>query len=535
MLTKVRESRHAVFLTTLLAILVGAGCAQLPSLKSQEPSLALRATSNTPIGQVVTPLANEHPGQSGVVPLRAGPDAFAARVLLADAAQRSLDVQYYIWHADMSGVLLLDALRRAAARGVRVRLLLDDINTSGMDATLAAVAALPNVELRLFNPIASRQWRTLGLIADFSRLNRRMHNKAFIADNQVAIVGGRNIGDEYFGAGREPQFFDLDLFAIGPIVGETSENFDRYWNSASAYPATSLLVPATPEDTLAFDSRLRAVEQDPASRHYQEALATSPFVSDMLAHRLQFAWAHVSLVSDDPAKVLGAANDQGLVWTKLKLVVARPRTEFTLSSPYFVPGVDGAKDFVTMARSGVRVVVLTNSLEATDVPAVHAGYARHRVELLRAGVELYELKRGVDPHTEMVRRRLPDAGPAGFGGSGGSGMQGSSGSSLHAKAFTVDEDAAFVGSFNFDPRSAKLNSEMGFVVDSPALTQSMLHVFKGRLKDNAYRVRLTEGDSLQWIETIDGREVIHEDEPGTTFWRRLGISVLSLLPIDWLL
>jgi putative cardiolipin synthase len=488
-----------------------------------------RNTADTRIGRAATPLLEAHPGRSGVVALRLGGDAFAARVLLADAAERTLDVQYYIWHADMSGTLLLDALRRAAGRGVRVRMLLDDNNTSGLDSTLAAFAALPNVEVRLFNPFASRSWRALGFLTDFARLNRRMHNKSFTADNQVTIVGGRNVGDEYFGAASELLFFDLDILAIGPVVGDVSEDFDRYWNSASSYPASSLLPPATAESENALDRRLQSERNDPAARDYEQAIAASPFVADMLARRLAFDWARVQLVSDDPAKALGKATDGELLWSRLKRIVAKPRSELIVSSPYFVPGAKGTEYFAAMAAAGVRITVLTNSLEATDVPAVHAGYAKRRFDLLRAGVDLYELKRGVDPHAAGMRRLQ------GREGSGGSSLPGSSGSSLHAKAFTVDGEHVFVGSFNFDPRSARLNTEMGFVIDSAALARSMADVMHRRLVENAYRVRVSDRGELQWVETVDGREIVHDHEPGTSFWRRLGVSILSLLPIEGLL
>jgi putative cardiolipin synthase len=523
------RGRAAAVLVAGLAAVLLQGCIALPSLEPRTPSSMLHHTADTRLGRAANALLEEHRGRSGVFALRTGGDAFAARVLLADAAERTLDVQYYIWHADMSGTLLLDALRRAAARGVRVRMLLDDNNTSGLDGTLAAFAALANVEVRLFNPFASRGWRVLGFLTDFERLNRRMHNKSFTADNQATIVGGRNVGDEYFGAASELLFFDLDVLAIGPVVSDVSEDFDRYWNSASAYPAAALLPPATEKSEAALRRLLESQRQDPVAREYERALAASPFVADMLARRLAFDWAPVRLVSDDPAKALGEAAESDLLWIRLKGIVGRPRSELIVSSAYFVPGAQGTRDFAAMSAAGVRITVLTNSLEATDVPAVHAGYARRRVALLRAGVVLYELKRGVDPHAAGGVRRLQ-----GSGGQGGS-APGSSGSSLHTKAFTVDGEHVFVGSFNFDPRSARLNTEMGFVIDSAALARSMADVLRVRLLDDAYRVRLSERGTLQWVETTDDGEVVHDEEPGTTFWQRLGVRVLSLLPIEWLL
>jgi putative cardiolipin synthase len=510
------------------------GCAGLPSLQSRTPSLALRDTGDTRLGRAVAPLADTHAPLSGVSALRDGRDAFAARVMLADAADRTLDVQYYIWHADVSGTLLLDALRRAAARGVRVRLLLDDNNTRGLDETLAVLAAVPNVEVRLFNPFALRGWRVLAFLTDFARLNRRMHNKSFTADNRATIVGGRNVGDEYFGGESELLFFDLDVLAVGPVVSDVSEDFDRYWNSPSSYPASSLLAAPTAEAKEEFEQGLQSKRHDPVFRRYRQAVASSPFVGDMLAQRLKFDWTPVQLVSDDPAKALGEADDGELMWTRLKRVVAKPRSQFIVSSAYFVPGAKGTADLAAMAGAGVKITVLTNSLEATDVPAVHAGYAKRRIALLRAGVALYELKRVVDPDGAAGKGRLHRAG--GSAGSGAGGSTGSSGSSLHTKAFTVDGARVFIGSFNFDPRSARLNTEMGFVIDSPAIAQSMAEVRRRLLARHAYRVRLNGAASgLQWVETVGDREVVHDQEPGTTFWNRLGVSFLALLPIEWLL
>ncbi|MEO7150178.1 MAG: phospholipase D family protein [Burkholderiaceae bacterium] len=520
----------------LLALLLLQGCAALPSLESRTPSVMIRDTADTRLGRAVAPLVESHPDRSGVVALRLGGDAFGARMRMAEAADRSLDVQYYLWHPDLSGTLLLDALRRAAARGVRVRLLLDDNNTNGLDGALAAFAALANVEVRLFNPFAQRGWRGFGFLTDFARLNRRMHNKSYTADNQATIVGGRNVGDEYFGAASDLMFVDLDILAIGPVVRHVSADFDRYWNSASAYPAALLLPPATPEAQAALDRRLESSQNDPAARRYRQAIAGSSFMADLLAGRLAFDWAPVQLVSDDPDKVLGRVTEEDLLWTRLRQMAGEPRSELTLASPYFVPGEQGTRNLAAMAASGVRVSVLTNSLEATDVPAVHSGYAKRRHALLRAGVALYELKRGVDPRASDGAGRSSGLGSAvGSGGSSGSGSIGSSSSSLHTKAFTVDGKLVFVGSFNFDPRSARLNTEMGFVIGSPDLARSMAQALQTRLEQGAYRVRLTDRGELEWVETLDGRQVIHVEEPGTTFWRRLGVSLLSLLPIEWLL
>ena len=495
------------------------GCASLPSLAGRSASSALTDTGATHLGLAVAPLVAAHPGESGVYALADGLDAFAARVRLANVAQRSLDVQYYIWRNDITGVLLLEALRAAAGRGVRVRLLLDDNNDSGLDATLALLDADPNVEVRLFNPFVLRGPRVLGYLTDFSRLNRRMHNKSFTADGQATIVGGRNIGDEYFGAAGPVLFADLDVLAIGPVVEAVSNDFDRYWNSASAYPLR-LLVPATdPANAAVLVRQATQLEQAPAAQAYQVALRDSTFVAQLDQHSLPLEWAVTRLVSDDPAKALDQAAPESRVAPQLKQLLGEPASELDLVSPYFVPGQAGTDAFAAMVKRGVKVLVLTNSLEATDVAAVHAGYSKWRKPLLAAGVSLYELRRSW---------------PAG-GAQKRAGPFGSSASSLHAKTFSVDQARVFIGSFNFDPRSARLNTEMGFVIDSPALAQQMAARLQSGIAERAYEVRLAPDGELYWIEREKGVAIRHDVEPGTGFWQRLGVRLLSLLPIDWLL
>jgi cardiolipin synthase C len=504
----------------LVLLLLMQGCASLPSLAGRPASSHLEPARDSRLGRAILPLTEAHPDQSGVIPLKRGLDAFAARVLLADAAERSLDVQYYIWHADLSGTLLIEALRRAAARGVRVRLLLDDANTSGLDEALAALAALPNVEVRLFNPFPGRGSRSLGYLFDFDRLNHRMHNKSFTVDDLASVVGGRNVGDEYFEAGSDVLFVDLDALAIGPVVGDVSRNFDQYWASDSAYPAQGIVAPIGAAASSTLVAAAAKVEQGAEAVQYRAALANSHLVGDLLANRLPFDWSTVRMVSDDPAKGLGRATDEQLLWTRLKSVTTPPTVAFRLLSPYFVPGEQGTAELAAMARRGVKVQILTNSLESTDVVPVHAGYAKRRKALLEAGVVLYEVKReSLEPAQTKV--------------AGGS--KGVSGSSLHAKTFSLDDKLIFIGSFNFDPRSARLNTEMGFVIDSPALAAQVAEAFAREVPDRAYRVRLTSDGNLEWVERVGGKEVVHQDEPGATMMKRVGILILSWLPIEWLL
>ena len=498
-----------VRLALALACLMLAACAGLPDGERARSS-ALDDTADTRLGRALAPAVKANSGRSGIYALSGGRDAFAARVLLARAAERSLDVQYYIWRDDITGGLLAEALWQAAERGVRVRVLLDDNNTKGMDEAIAALDAHPNIEVRLFNPYASRSFRLGDLVTDFSRLNRRMHNKSFTADGQVAIVGGRNVGDEYYGAETPVEFADLDALAVGAVIREVSSEFDAYWNSASAYPAAALIGAPRPDSAAQVRAAWAKLNGEPAAARYVDALRDTPLVRELVAGRLPFEWAPARVVSDDPAKVLHPPERRDLhMLRKLEATLGMPARELDIVSPYFVPAEDGTALLLALAARGVTVRVLTNSLAATDVTPVHAGYAKYREALLRGGVRLYELKPTIrnDDHR--------------FSGSE---------ASLHAKTFSVDRGRIFVGSFNFDPRSARLNTEMGLVVESPALALRLSQALDRDLARNAYELRLA-GERLEWI---DG-EARYTSEPGTGWLRRAWVGFLSLLPIEWLL
>lgn len=438
---------------------------------------------------------------------------------LAEIAERTLDVQYYIWRNDVTGTMLFEALRAAADRGVRVRLLLDDNNTSGLDTVLAALDAHPSIEVRLFNPLGIRKPRLLSYLVDFPRLNRRMHNKSFTADNQATIIGGRNVGDEYFGATDGILFVDLDVLAVGPVVTEVSDSFDAYWNSRSAYPADRLLPRVTTAELAEVASAARILERRPEAVVYTSALRRSQFVHDLAQESLPLEWAPTRMISDDPAKGLGLAAPETHLPEMLRQVLGEPASRLDLVSAYFVPTAAGVDWFTGLSMRGVKVMVLTNAFEATDVPLVHAGYAKRREALLKGGVRLFE--------SRLARLDGERTHPRG-------GM-GSSGSSLHAKTFAVDGARVFVGSFNFDPRSANLNTEMGFVIESPVFARRIDEAFRTRVPTNAYEVRLSEGGMIFWVESRHGATVRHDKEPGTRAWQRAWVRILSLLPIEGLL
>jgi putative cardiolipin synthase len=491
----------------------------LPSLDDRRVSAVLRDTGGTHLGKAISARTQVHPALCGIHALAAARDAFAARLHLANVAERSLDVQYYIWRDDMSGTLLFDALRRAADRGVRVRLLLDDNNTSGLDATLAALDAQPNIEVRLFNPFAIRSARWLGFVTAFPRLNRRMHNKSFTADNQATIIGGRNVGDEYFDAAETVAFIDMDVLAIGPIVDDVSRDFDRYWASESSYPVDKLLPRVDASRISGLESAVTGIERSPAATAYLTAVRESSFVGELVRGTLPLEWAPARMVSDDPAKALGRGAPEASVSTRLKSFLGEPADHLELVSPYFVPTAAGVEWFVDIAGRGTQIRVLTNSLEATDVAAVHAGYAKRRKPLLQAGVALFEVRRQSARSSAMSRAAA----------------SGSSDSSLHAKTFSVDGARIFIGSFNFDPRSARLNTEMGFIIDSANLAQQIDAAFDSSVRADAYEVRLSDAGELYWLERRGTQLRRYDIEPGSSFWSRAVIGLLSVLPVEWLL
>lgn len=506
----------------------------LPELEPRTASAHITDTGDTPLGRGVAHLSRDQSGRSGIHQLNDGRDAFAARILLARAAVRSLDIQYYIWHGDRSGTLLLEAVREAADRGVRVRMLLDDNGIAGMDAVLAALDRHPNIEIRLFNPFVLRRPKMLGYLADFPRLNRRMHNKSFTADNQATIIGGRNIGDEYFGARDEGLFLDLDVLAIGPIVADVSRDFDRYWASQSAYPAARILPEVSPDELKRLSRQASLVERDPAARAYVEAVRSLPFIDQTLTGTLPLEWAPVRMVSDDPAKGVGKARRKALLAAALRHAIGEPQSETRLVSGYFVPGRAGVDALGALAARGVDVAVFTNAFQSTDVWIVHAGYAERRKPLLKAGVRLFEMRGPDRADGKRPRRNLISTGSGSGGGSDGPVLR-SSASMLHAKTFAVDGQRLFVGSFNFDPRSMHLNTELGFVIESPTLAADVSNAFLTDIPANAYEVVLAEDGRLNWLERTPDGVGVHTDEPGTNGWQRAAISLLSRMPIEWLL
>jgi putative cardiolipin synthase len=531
--------RHARL--ALLAVLpLLAHCATAPRLGGIETSHALPPGTDSPLDAAAeralrvdtaarddasAPRAPADPrGLSAVTLIESNALAYAYRASTAQQAVRSLDVQYYIWHADLTGRLLATELLRAAERGVRVRILVDDIDGRAKHDLFLVADQHPNLEVRLFNPFYSRSG-ILGKVTEAvlrgTRLNRRMHNKAWIADNRVAIVGGRNIGDEYFGASRHSNFADLDVLLAGPVVADVSRSFDEYWNSPNAVPVSRFEGRPPPPGAL---ERLIA-----DAEAWRERKAESPYVETLEEAQRQIGadvagdasrvLAAVRLLADDPKKPdeRGDGLPTSTVLRGLAPAIAAARDEILIVSPYFVPRSSGAQGLVDMVESGVRVAVLTNSLAATDVAAVHTGYARHRRDLLRGGVELYEMKQQVD----------------GTGGHSQISVTGSSQASLHTKAMVIDRHWVYVGSMNLDPRSANINTEMGVLLESGRFAEQLRANF-GRIAapDLSYRVELEGGEGLVWYDQVDGEARRLEREPDASAGRRFTVTVLRLFPIE---
>ena len=500
----------AVFLVvTAFAIILARLIFAIPVVEGRIDDVVLPPPQTGPLASRA---ARNLPGLTGVAPLGNGADAFAARILLADAAVSSIDAQYYIWRGDLTGSLLLDALRRAADRGVRVRLLLDDNGTSALDAELAQLDAHENAEVRLYNPFNLRRFKTLSFGFDFFRLNRRMHNKSFTVDGLATIVGGRNIGDEYFGIGATPLFVDLDVLAVGKIVTEVAADFDRYWASPSVLPAGAM-VAATGGDPIS--ARLTRWRDDPRFHEYKAILKAADLIAPLSNGTLALEWTDAVLVSDDPIKGQGAVPREDLLTGQLTRAVGNIERRIDGVTPYFVPGAAGVEAFAKLEARGIQVRMLTNSLEATDVLPVHAGYAKRRKAMLASGVALYELRRMATPET-------PDD----------LGVLGSSGASLHAKTFAVDGKRIFIGSFNFDPRSIQLNTEMGLLIDSEALANSLHAAFDDGFRGLAWRVKEQDGN-LAWVDSA--ADTITTEEPGSSTFRNLALKVVGWLPVEWLL
>ncbi|KVP48968.1 phospholipase D family protein [Burkholderia ubonensis] len=517
------RSARALAVCALLSLV--AACATHPSATTLERTVshALPADAATPLRDALAAPVAARPGESGFRLLADGAAALQMRIALARAATRTLDMQYYIATEDTTGKLLLGAALYAADRGVRVRMLVDDLNFRDIDRVMAALNTHPNIEIRVFNPFGASQrdvmQRTAIFFTRIDRFTRRMHNKAMIADNQIAIVGGRNLGDEYFSASPTLQFRDLDVLAAGPVTHDISASFDAYWASGSSYPLRVLNHQTfDPKELDAMRDELRAHWRENAEPYNAKPLNATPLAQQIARGELGLVWAPAEFEADAPDKV--AQPTDGYVsppMRRLAELIRAAQHEFLAFSPYFVPHDAGVKILGDTTARGVRVAILTNSLAATDAVAVQAGYGPYRVPLLRHGVELYEYK------ARPGRPRL---------------LGSRSRASLHAKAYVIDREILVIGSMNLDPRSTHLNTELALVIHSPALAQQVATIFaRATQPDESYRVQLAAlsgpgASELTWIGTDEGVLRTYHVDPYAGLLRNVLTGVFMLLPVD---
>ena len=515
--------------TALAACAMGlAGCGTLPTNVGKTDSVALPLNGDSPLVKIAR-ASSPAEDQTGVRLMPLGAFSLDTRIQLAQRATTSLDVQYYQFENDSTGRLLMSALRDAAVRGVRVRLLVDDLYTTHSDPLLRSLSSFANFEVRLFNPFCCA--RTSGVagrytasIFDFGRLNHRMHNKMFLADGVMAVVGGRNIADEYFLRSSESNFVDMDAFVMGAVVKDMSAIFDRYWNSEVVYPIEAVGDPIGDPVARqkAFDALLASLPPSPpVDPPTVDLLGYGPLNEDFDTGQVGLEWGVARAFADPPEKLLSKTPKVAFetsVTNNVMMQVWQAKSDLVLTSPYMIPGDAGMASIRRLEGEHVKVTVITNSLAATDEPLVHNGYARYRPAMLDAGVDLYELS----PTRTQMTKRL--------------GMFGTSLGRLHAKTAIIDKRIIFIGSMNLDPRSASTNTEFGMFIDSAALAKELLRVINISKLEGAYKVRFApKSTQLQWLTIEDGQETILTVEPESTFWLRLHNMLLGWFVSDQLL
>jgi putative cardiolipin synthase len=506
----------------LIFFLLLSGCASLPDNSERTETFAITDTVETTLGKGLQASRDLGETQDAFIILGKGLDAFVARAALTEVAEKSLDVQYYLYHDDLIGRLFTAQLLRAADRGVRVRLLLDDMDMEDRDHGILAIDNHPNIEIRIFNPFDRNLSRVPQFVTGLGTVTRRMHNKSFTADNVATILGGRNIGNAYFDANPTLEFADLDVLAIGDVVKDVSSSFDLYWNSELAYPATTLIEePISDEQALDIRNQFHAFLEKQKDSEYMRSLQTSTLAKNIRENKVEFILGDAVIVVDHPDKITSSrdANELHLI-PQLAHYFQNLEKELIIISPYFVPGDEGVEFFGELIDRGIRVRILTNSLSSNDVGIVHAGYTRYRVALLKSGVELYEMNK------KLTRKQRKEK----------KGVSSSSKASLHAKAFILDRKKVFIGSLNLDPRSFYENTEIGLVLNSPEVAGTMTDILTEDIEHHAFRLELhTDEDGYEeilWHGFENGKPVTFDVDPYTSFWRRLGVNLMSLLPIE---
>lgn len=483
-------------------------------------------TDSTDLVAAISEQNEIHPDLSGYHPIVTGANAFASRSILTSMATRNIDAQYYIWHDDQAGQLMLKDLWDAAERGVIVRLLLDDFNNSAkFDQHLLRFSSHPNIAVRIINPLMYRKFQTLNFVTGLPRINRRMHNKSMTFDKQITIIGGRNIGDEYLSNDKNSQFADLDVLLIGKVVADIDNSFASYWSAPISFDIQTLatLDKGETTDFLEGLDKLRADEKNNSKSSldvYKTAIEDSSIDSDLINKRVPFRWTDMQFLSDDVGKLTKTVPADTNLVHQLRTLLGSPTKRLTIISSYFVPTKDGVNTLVELAEAGIDIKILTNSFDATDVTAVHSGYSQWRPSLLRAGVKIYELKSTASE--EKRENKLWKA-------------RSQSSTSLHAKTFAVDDYQVFIGSYNVDPRSANINTEMGVIINDEELAKQLHSALSDELLGQAYEVKLLENGSLQWHTVEAGEKVVYDSEPRVDISDHVWLAIMSWLPIDWLL
>jgi putative cardiolipin synthase len=505
---------RAFWLAILLSL---AGCSSIDFDYPRTESTADFDTADTHLGKGVAALsASAGEGRSGFYPIGNGIDALSARLLLAERAERTIDTQYYLVKPDATGLAFLNALLRAADRGVRVRLLVDDVFAFGKDRGMAALDAHPNFEIRVVNPFrrgkAGFLWSGL---TDFSRVTRRMHAKSFTVDSQVTILGGRNIADEYFGAREDAKFSDLDVVGIGPIAREVSIMFDSYWNHETALPLPAFAdMPADPAAELELlRTYLASAANDIRGSRYAEAVKATVF-EYIDGDGSEYEWSEYQLVYDSPDKHTRSSDGPAIsINMPLADALSEATQELIILTPYFVLRRPAIEALVELQESGVQVTVVTNSLAANNHSVVHGHYAPTRKSLLRGGVRIYELR----PDADVAGAEITAADDAR--------------ATLHTKAFIVDRKTSFIGSFNFNQRSINRDSESGVIIESDEIGRGFAEAVDRRLQEAAWELFLDEKGRLRWRGYDDGRETIYTKDPQSKWGQRLSATLARILPV----
>ncbi|MEP5763329.1 MAG: phospholipase D family protein [Halieaceae bacterium] len=493
-----------------LAVLVGVACSSLPSdLEQGEASYAVEPAASGPLAELSLDCEQKvTEEQSCFLLLDDNFEDLQWRLALIDSAQHSIDIQTFIWARDFSGRLLISRLFEAAERGVRVRLLVDDFPTRGRDRQIAALDQHPNIEIRLWNPGNQRRiGRNLSFLANLQELNLRLHNKVMIADNRIAISGGRNIANAYFGLMERYNFFDLDLVAIGPVVPPTSTMFDRYWNSPQAVPGVNFHRSAGVEDLPAIrDELTQRLANSPL--HQVVAIEAQNWKALLEAGVDNMVPGKAEVIYDKPGE--REPSQDALIG--LQRFFRQAQHEVLVLNPYLVPGEPFFAEAQALEERGVDMAIMTNSLGSTNQPIVHDAYASTRIPMLEAGVDVYEMK-----YHPAMRNEL-DTPPVE-----------SDFVSLHAKAAVLDGEHVFIGSFNFSPRSRNLNTEMGILVHSPEFGEQVAEVMRRAMAaDNAWQLQMNDTGELSW-ESADGTLT---SQPSQSFWRRFQNGIFSLFPVE---